>query len=314
MKVLVTGGTGFVGTVLCERLRQQGVELVLARRCAEPAGSGHTEVDVGDIGESTDWRGVLEGVDTVIHLAARVHVMKETSSDPDEAFARVNLHGTRQLARQAAECGVSRLVFASTIKVNGEMTRGRAFTADDPVMPSDPYARSKQQAEAVLEQISSNSALRTTVVRSPLVYGPGVGGNFLRLMRLVKAGVPLPFGAVENRRSLVGVENLCNFLITCARSSVPDHDVFLVADAESVSTRDLILKIARCMHKRPWILPVPPGLLETAARLAGKMAEFDRLCGSLEVDIEKTRKNLDWEPPFSLDQQLEQTVAGFLES
>lgn len=305
--MLVTGATGFVGRGLVPYLSARGVLVRAATRAQGSAG-----VAVGDIGPETDWSEALVGVDTVVHLAARVHVMKETESDPDAAFDQVNLHGSRNLARQAAAAGVRRLVYVSSIKVNGEGTAlGKPFRPDDVPRPVDPYGRSKWRAEQALGQVAAETGLELTIIRPPLVYGPGVGGNFAALIRLVERGFPLPFGAIDNRRSMVGLENLHSLILTAARHPDAAGRVFLVSDDNDVSTRALVEAIGRGLGRKPLLLSVSPSLIDWAGALVGKRDVAQRLLSSLQVNIGDTKVVLGWEPSVSIEQGIAETLAAY---
>jgi nucleoside-diphosphate-sugar epimerase len=307
--VLVTGATGFVGREVCARLERDGRGVRLAVR-REP---GPSRVVVGDIGAKTDWRAALEGVDSVVHLAARVHVMHETAADPDAAFRQVNVDGTRRLAEQAAEAGVRRFVFVSSVKVSGEQTAlGRPFRPDDAPAPADPYGRSKRDAELALGEIAAASSMSVARIRPPLVYGPGVRANFLAMMRWVRRGVPLPLASVNNRRSLVFVGNLADLVCRCIDHPRAAGELFFASDGEDLSTPELLRRLAVALHVRARLFPMPVPLLAAGARAVGKRAIFDRLCGSLQVDVEPTRRLLDWTPPFSVDAALSKTAESHL--
>jgi nucleoside-diphosphate-sugar epimerase len=311
--VLLTGSTGFVGEHTSAALVASGFTVRQASRQAVPP-SATTEraverVLVGEVGPESDWAEALRGVDVVVHLAARVHVMDETESDPLGEFRRVNVEGTRRLARQAADAGVRRFVFVSSVKVNGEETTGERFRAEDAPAPADPYGVSKWEAEGALREIEAATGLEVVVVRPPLVYGPGVRANFFRLLEGVSRGVPFPFARVENRRSLVFVRNLADALARCATHPAAAGRTFLVSDGTPVSTADLVRGIARAMGRPPRLLPVPPSWLELAGRLAGRTDVVRRLLGSLEVDDRAIRDALGWEPPFTMEEGLLETVA-----
>lgn len=261
--------------------------------------------------DSTDWNLALKGVQAVVHCAARVHVMQDDATDPLQAYREVNVNGTLNLARQAAQAGVRRFVFVSSIKVNGEATQpGQPFTADDVPLPLDPYGVSKFEAEVGLRDIESQTGMEVVIVRPPLVYGPGVKANFASMMRWVARGIPLPLAAIHNARSMVALDNLVDLLLTCLKHPAAAGQTFLVSDGEDVSTTELLRRTAQAMGKRALLLPVPASVLEIGATLLGKRAVAQRLCGSLQVDIAKTRRLLDWTPPLTLDQGLKKAVEG----
>lgn len=302
--ILVTGATGFVGGHLCRLLTERGMAFRAAGRTAAPG-----LVATGPISGATDWKPALDDVDTVIHLAGRAHVLTEKAEDPEAAFREVNVAGTGALARQAAAAGVRRFVFVSSIKVNGETTApGHPFTPADPPAPEDAYGRSKAEAEAALFTIAAGSGMEVTVVRPPLVYGPGVGANFRLLMRWAQSGLPSPFGACDNRRSLVYVGNLCDLLLRAATHPAAAGEVLLVSDGEDISTRDLFSHLARLQGRRPLQVPLPPRWLKAAARLSGRQAMACRLLDNLQVDIGLTTTRLDWAAPSSLAAGLQATV------
>lgn len=321
-RVLLTGANGFVGRATSARLVRAGYDVRHAvRRSSTATGArvvggaiAGARVVVGDIDGATDWREALDGVGAVVHLAARVHVMRDTAADPLRAFRAVNTDGTRRLAEQAAAAGVRRLVYVSSIKVNGEGTPTQPYREDDPPAPHGDYAQSKLEAEDALRAIASSTRLETVIVRPPLVYGPGVGANFLSMMRWVHRGVPLPLGAIDNRRSLVFVDNLADLLCACVEHAHAARETFLVSDGEDLSTPDLLRRIATALGVRSRLLPVPVAWLDRAARAVGKRAIFDRLCGSLQVDIGKAKRLLDWAPPCSVDDALATTAKAYLES
>jgi nucleoside-diphosphate-sugar epimerase len=316
MRVLVTGANGFVGAATVRHLQQScDFEVRCAVRSGAPAVSSSLPtaetVVVGDINAGTDWRAALEGVDVVVHTAARVHMMRETEADPLAAFRRVNTEGSVNLARQAARAGVRRLVFISSVKVNGEATPpGQPFRPQDPALcPDDPYGISKFEAEQGLREVAAATGLEVVVIRPVLVYGPGVGANFERMMKWVARGVPLPLGAIRaNRRSLVGLDNLADLITCCATHPAAAGQVFFAADGEDMSTAQLITRVGAALGKPARLLPVPPALLQVGARLAGRGAVAQRLCGSLQVDIELNRELLGWTPPFEMDGELRKTA------
>ncbi|MES2755856.1 MAG: SDR family oxidoreductase [Pseudomonadota bacterium] len=310
--VLLTGANGFVGRQVAKTLLEREFQLTCALRQPGMAITGAREAIVGNIDGATDWSACLAGVDVVIHVAARVHVMDETSGDPLSEFRKVNVEGSLNLARQAVAAGVKRLVYVSSIKVNGEATTGTAYTAFDVPAPLDPYGQSKLEAEVALLALSRESSLEVVIVRPPLVYGPGVRANFQRLMQLVKSGVPLPLGAIANRRSMVALENLADLLVLCASHRAAPGNVFLVSDGQDVSISELLRLLASGMGKRARLISVPAALIAASARLLGKSAVADRLLGSLQVDIAHTRETLGWAPVISVREAVQSTARSFL--
>jgi nucleoside-diphosphate-sugar epimerase len=260
------------------------------------------------------WEDALKGVDCVLHLAARAHVLDDTELAPLEAFRRVNVDGTRRLAEAARRSGVMRFVFVSSIGVNGTFTTARPFTEADAVSPVEPYAISKWEAEQMLARVASGNGFELVIVRPPLVYGPGVKGNLRRLLRLVASGVPLPLGSVRNRRSFVGLDNLCDFLGHCVQHRAAGGQTFLLADKEVVSTPQLLRLLARGLDRPARVIPFPPAALRFLAGLAGKAEEIQRLTGSLEVDSSKAEALLGWKPQVSLDAGITEMARWFLRS
>lgn len=303
MKILVTGANGFVGRGLCPHLVALGHEVVpVVRRHSGVAG----EIIVHS---PESWKAALKGCDSVIHLAGRAHVMLDQERDPLQAFRANNVDTTIELAKHAVEANVRRFVFMSTIKVHGEETApGRRFSHDDPVDPKDPYAISKLEAEQGLLQIAKSAGLEVVIIRPPLVYGPGVSGNFATLIKWIKKGIPLPFGAIRNRRSMMALDNLVNFTALCADiDACPNakNQVFLVSDSEDVSTAELLRKVAKAYRCKSRLFRAPEGLMRVAARWMGKASIADRLIGSLVVDDSKVRQMLGWHPQLSMDEQLQ---------
>jgi len=305
--VAVTGADGFVGRALCSHLEAHGVSV---RRLQRASGGEKRAFTVGDIGPDTDWSAALQGIHDVVHLAARVHVMRDRTADPLAEYRRVNVEGTRTLARAAVTAGVARLVFLSSIKVNGESTR-LPFTEDDVPAPQDAYGVSKWEAEQALRQVAHGSAMQLVVLRPPLIYGPGVGANFLRLMRAVAQGVPLPLGAIDNRRSLLYLGNLVDAIRLCLSQPGARGQLFLLSDGDDVSSAQLVHRLAAALQVRPRLLRVPAAWLRTAGRLMGKSAAVERLVGSLQVDSSRFRATLGWSPPFSLEQGLAETARWY---
>lgn len=313
MLTVVTGASGFVGSAVCRELLRRNAQVRAAAR-RRPDNVGNAEwVRSPDLAAGEDWTEVLRGSDVIVHAAARVHVMRDKSADPLEAFRRANTEGTLELARQAVTAGVSRFVFVSSIKVNGEQTEpGRVFEADETPRPTDPYGISKLEAEAGLRQLAACTGLELVIVRPPLVYGPRVQANFLGMMRWLVRGVPLPLGAVSNLRSLVALDNLVDLLCTCCVHPDAANQTFLVSDGEDLSTTELLRKLGRALEHPARLVPVPAMMLEVAGALVGRRDLGQRLCASLQVDIGKTRSMLGWEPVVTMEKALEETARQFL--
>lgn len=311
MRVLVTGATGFVGGALIAALFEYGYAVRSAARRHSSNLPG--EVLVRELAPNTDWAIALQNVGVVIHLAARVHVMNDTSADPLAEFRRTNVAGTLTLARQAAAAGVKRFIFISSIKVNGEGTRyGEPFTAEDLPQPVDSYGISKHEAEEQLRRLAAETGMEVVIIRPPLVYGPGVKANFLSMMRWLYKGIPLPLGAINNRRSLVALDNLVDLIVTCIDHPAAANQTFLAGDGEDLSTTELLRRMGAALGRPARLIPVPPALLSAGATMLGKRAVAQRLLGSLQVDISKTRALLGWTPPVSVDEALRKTAAHFL--
>jgi nucleoside-diphosphate-sugar epimerase len=310
MKVLVTGASGFVGKLLTtELLRREYSVRVVVRNKAQLIDSAERMI-VGEVNGDTNWRDALNEVEVVIHLAARVHVMKECAVDSLATFRQVNVEGTRRLAESAAKAGVKRFVYVSSVKVNGEVT-SQPFTELDVANPQDAYGVSKWEAEQVLQQISAETGLEVVIVRPPLVYGAGVKGNFAQMLKVLANGVPLPFVSVRNLRSLIYVENLVDALILCATHPNAAGQTYLVSDGQDVSTPDLLRKLSSAMKKPTKLLPCSPIFISFAGRLIGKSNQIERLLGNLQVDSSKIRRELAWQPPFSLDEGLKATGEAY---
>ncbi|HTN94772.1 MAG TPA: SDR family oxidoreductase [Gallionella sp.] len=329
--ILVTGAGGFIGRALCSELSRRGYRVRGAMRTHGQLSVAGETVTVGAIDASTKWGDALRNVDTVIHLAARVHVMKDKAADPLTEYLKVNLYGTSNLARQAADAGVKRMVYVSTIKVNGETTlpvsalspgtlspspspspsggEGKvAFSETDEPDPQDPYAISKMQSEQVLHKIAGETGLEAVIVRPPLVYGPGVKGNFLRLLDAIDKGMPLPLAGANNLRSMVYVGNLVDALIACATHPAAAGQTYLVSDGEDISTVKLVETICRSLGRNNRMFYLPPGLMHAAAKLLGRADQIERLFGSLRVNDQKLRREQGWKPPYTMEQGMRATV------
>lgn len=309
MKLLVTGSSGFVGSAFVEFAESRGDVCIKQRRSL--CGESDNTIFLADLSSSTDWSLALKGVECVVHCAAIVHQMKGVSEI--EVYRRANTEGTLVLARQAAEAGVKRFVFVSSIKVNGETTdSGSPFKSDVLVAPSDPYGLSKYEAEKQLRLLSLETGMELVIVRPPLVYGPGVKANFHAMMNWVNKGVPLPLRYSANKRSFVFLQNLVDLLWRCTRHPNASGNTFLVSDDEDVSTSELLEGMAAALNKKAILVYVPRCLIEGLAGLIGKKAISNRLFGNLQVDISDTKKILGWEPPFSMKQGLAATAKAFL--
>jgi len=304
-RILVTGASGFVGGHLITSLAAQPSAAVRGVVRTKLEGDDSARIAVGEISGDTDWSEALEGQHAIVHTAARTHILDDKAADPLAEFRNVNVAGTLNLARQAAAAGVERFVFISSIKVNGELTTsGQCFTADDIPAPEDPYGISKREAEEGLQQIAAETGLEVVIIRPPLVYGPGVKGNFASMIKLIAKGLPLPFGAIRNKRSLVSVENLVDLIIKCTDHPAAANQVFLVSDGEDLSTSELLRRVGNAMGQPARLMPVPAKLLQCVASFLGKNAMAQRLLGSLQVDISKTREVLGWKPTVSVDEGL----------
>ena len=313
--VAVTGASGFVGKRLVSALADRGhdVRAIARRGRLQGATSPAPMFSVSDIDAGTAWGFALSGVEVVIHCAARAHVMREQSTDPLTLYREVNIDGTRRLAEEAARYGVRRLVFLSSVKAVGERSvPSRPLGVLDEPRPEDDYGRSKYEAELALNKVSASTGLEVVIVRPPLVYGLGVKGNFLRLLGLVARGFPLPFGSIENARSMVSLANLVDFLSVCVESPAAAGKTFFVSDGDDLSTPDLVRKIAMAMNRRVRLVPVPVAMLNGMAGLVGKSAEVERLTGTLQVDINPNRDLLGWSPRVSVDAGLRETADWFL--
>ncbi|KJS01665.1 MAG: hypothetical protein VR65_07900 [Desulfobulbaceae bacterium BRH_c16a] len=310
--VVVTGATGFIGKRLCEVLENRGCDVKRIIRNSESQYKPGKCVAIGGMDGNTNWTKLVAGYGCVVHLAARVHVMANVSRKSQDKYWQTNVSGTLRLAHQAVAVGVQRFVYMSSIKVNGETTYEEPFRPEDDTAPVDFYGQSKHLAEKGLQEIAAETGLEVVIIRPPLVYGPEVKANFLRLLKWVHNGVPLPFGAVDNKRSFVYVDNLTDFIIKCVVHPAAAGETFLVSDGVDLSTSELIQKLAFYMNYSARLIPVPIGLLRLSARALGRTAQFERLCGSLQVDISKAERLLDWHPPVAMDMGLKNTVSWYL--
>lgn len=315
MRVLVTGSTGFIGSAVAARCATEAPFQVRGAHRQQSAvlPAGAESAIVGDLMADPDWSRPLQGVDAVVHTAARVHLIRDHAPDPLIEFRRVNVAGTLNLARQAAKAGVKRFVFLSSIKVNGEHTvSGRPFRPDDVPAPVDSYGVSKSEAEEGIRAIAKESEMEVVIIRPVLVYGPGVRANFLSMMRWLDSGIPLPLGAIHNARSLVALDNLVDLIVTCVKHPAAANRTFLVSDGEDLSTTALLRRTAAAMGKPARLVSVPSLLLEAASRALGKGDVARRLFSSLQVDISATRTLLGWSPAVGVDDALRQTAQHFL--
>lgn len=308
MRVVVTGASGFIGRPLCEALVRRGHEVVALSRSSSSDG-GAIAFRGLEIGPETDWREILVGAAAVVHLAARVHVLEDRAAAA--AYHALNAAATENLVRQAAAGGVRRFVLVSTAKIHGEVSVGHPIREDDPPAPVGPYAESKWAGEEAVRSVAGESGIEAVIVRPPLVYGPGVKANFLRLLRAVDRGMPFPLASVRNRRSLVFLGNLVDALTTCLEDPRAAGESFLVCDGDAVSSPELIRYLARPLGRSPRLLPVPPALLRLGGVVTGRSGAIERLIGSFELDCGRIRRTLEWRPPYSMEQGVEETVRWF---
>lgn len=314
MKVLVTGASGFLGYQLSVALIEKCYKVTAAARRIDKVNFDTSTFQIVDLSGKTDWSKALVDVDVVIHCAARVHIMNDSSENPLKECRKVNTFGTLNLARQAMQAGAKRFIFISTIKVNGESTKkGQSFSEADHPVPQDPYGVSKYEAEQGLLKISQETGLEVVIIRPPLVYGPGVKANFLNMMKWVSKGIPLPLGAVVNQRSFVALDNLVDLICVCIAHPNAKNQVFLAGDGNDVSTTELLQLMAKALGRSSRLVPVPMRLLRLCAKLIGKSDVALRLCGSLTVDISKAQTLLGWVPPITVEQGLQKVANAFIQ-
>ena len=306
MNVLLTGATGFLGTRLCITLNKKPrLKLTAVVRRGRTVSQANSVIEMTCIDSVSDWADALATQEVVIHTAARAHIMKDSAVDSLLEYRKINVDGALNLARQAATAGVKRFIFISSIKVNGEQTApGQSFQPEDEAKPIDPYGISKWEAEQGLQRIANETGMEVVIIRPPLVYGPGVKGNFANLIKLVRKGLPLPLGAIYNRRSMIALDNLVDLIITCIDHPNASNQVFLASDGQDLSTTELLQGLAQAMGKSSRLLPIYSSFLRLAASALGKKTIADRLLGSLQVDSSNTRNLLNWTPPISVDEGL----------
>ena len=315
MKILVTGANGFIGTQLSETLANSGHEVRCTARSLAPNRSTTLEMVTCDLESADNLDHLTMGCDAIVHLAGRAHVMSDDPATSESLYLSANVDVTRKLAQSAARTGVKRMILMSSVKVNGESTTiDSPFTSQDTPNPQDPYGRSKTQAEQALWDVASSSGLEGVVIRPPLVYGPGVRANFASLIGIVNRGIPLPLGSIQNKRSFVSIDNLIDCIATALQSSNAPGQTFLVSDGNDLSTPELIRSIASALHKSPMLIPFPTALLKLVATSVAKRSAYERLCGSLTVDIALTKQKLSWTPPFTVQDSMQRTVDAFIQS
>jgi len=316
-KILITGASGFIGRRLTERLTEEGTNSIRASSRDPNLGfPGSVEtVYVPEINKKTEWRSCLKGCEVVIHLAAKVQQLRNQVEDTLLEFRRINVEGTLNLAKQAAASKVRRFVFLSSVKVHGESTMpDQFFTSQCPPNPKDAYALSKWEAEQGLRTLETETGLEVTILRPSIVYGPEVSGNFGKLLKLLKLGIPLPFGSINNLRSFVALDNLVDLIITCIDHPSAANKTFLVSDGEDLSTTKLLKLTTMAMGVKERLIPIPVPVLDLVFRMLGKPELSSRLLGSLQIDLSSTKEILDWIPPFSVTEGLLRAVKPFLKT
>ena len=315
MKILVTGANGFIGTHLCETLAKSGHEVRATARSLDPKSSTTREMIICDLESADNLDHLTTGCEAIVHLAGRAHVMSDDPATSESLYVSANVDATKKLAQSASRTGVKRMILMSSVKVNGESTTiNTPFTSHDTPNPQDPYGRSKARAEQALWDVTSTSGLEGVVIRPPLVYGPGVRANFASLIGIVGRGIPLPLGSIQNKRSFVSLDNLVDLIATTLQSPNAAGNTFLASDGNDLSTPDLIRSIASALGQSPKLFPFPSALLKLAAIATGKRGAYDRLCGSLTVDIALTKQKLSWSPPCTVQDSMQRTVDAFIGS
>jgi nucleoside-diphosphate-sugar epimerase len=316
MRLLVTGANGFLGSALSSTLVDRARDEVFGFFRTAPAATGkspHLTALIGSLDPNENWDAIPRASDALIHTAARVHQMRDTASDPLVEYRRINVAGTLNLARRAAALGLRRFIFISTLKVNGESTgTGKSYSADDTPAPLDPYGVSKWEAEQGLREIALQTGMEVVIIRPPLIYGPGVKGNFKTMVQWLNLGIPLPLGAILNQRSFVNLDNLVDLIVTCIDHPAAANQTFLASDGVDLSTPELLRRMAGALGKTVRLIAVPPWLLKIAGATLGKREAVHRLCDSLCADITKTRRMLDWSPIASVDDGLRKTAQSLL--
>jgi len=316
-RIFITGANGFVGNALAHQLGSQGYRVTrfIHRPKSQSANEPGENVVIGDLEELIDWGQILESLDIVIHLAARVHIMKDTLIAPFSEFQKINTDATLNLARSAAQSGIKRFIYLSSIKVNGEQTTpGKPFSEVDPPAPEDAYAISKLEAEHGLHEIAQKHNLEVVIIRPPLIYGPGVKANFLSMMEWLNMGIPLPLGAIDNKRSLLGLDNLLNFIVTCIEHPAAANEVFMIADGEDLSTTELLRRVGNALGKSVRLFSIPQKFSEIGLQIMGKRSLRQRLFGTLQINITKANELLGWNPPYSIEEGLRKVAQDFIRS
>jgi len=314
--VLVTGANGFIGSELSRRMLAEGWGVRGAIRSSAKKHrlpQGINAIEIGNIDSHTEWETAVCGIDTIVHLAARVHMMDDITSDPITAFRNINVAGTKRLAQTAESKKVRRFVYVSSIKVNGE-GRSDPYTTEDYPSPVGPYAISKFEAEEELHRIAANTGFEVVILRPPLVYGPGVKANFLKLIRIVDRGIPLPLAMAKNHRSMIYLKNLVDAILLCIIHPEAAGKTFLLSDGKDVSIAELIQMISSALGRPSRLFPLPPELLRFLAKVTGRSNAVSRLLDSLIVDCSRIRTELDWTPPYSMKEGLEETANWYLQT